>query len=256
MTILPKSFCFSILFLYLPALAAETTSLRICTDANAWYPFTYEENGESRGLHVDIVKLACQEVGLVCEFHSLPWKRCLSFVKSGHMDALVSASYNRERAEYMSYPIGAGSDQKSTWRITQAEYVVVTLADSDYEFNGDLTSLPEPVIVPLGYSIINELEEAGIKFIEYSKNIAMFNSLLREKKGSIVSITPIPEFVENVGMFKDKFKIHTKPITSKSYFIAVSKKSTLSNATKLALWKAVVAIRKDKQNFNLLLEQY
>lgn len=240
----------------LPTLGSEEGAFRICTDANPWYPFTFERNGESKGLHVDIVKLACKEAALECEFQPLPWKRCLLSVKNGKMDAVVSASYNSDRSSYMDYPPIEASYHKSPWRITQAEYVVVTLANNKYDFDGDLSTLPTPVIAPSGYSIINDLEKAGLKVTGYSKNMAMFKALLRTNVGSAISLTPIPDFLESANVFVDRLKIHTKPIISKSYFVAISKKTLLSNASKLALWKSVVAIREDKDRFHRLLQKY
>lgn len=256
MTLLSKGVCLGCLCLFLSRLAADPVTLHICTDINAWYPFTYTENGDSRGLHVDIVKLACQELGLRCEFEPLPWKRCLLSVKAGQKDGVVSASYNRERAQYAHYPSGADSDPKSPWRISQAEYVVVTRSDSDYEFTGDLSTLPQPVSAPLGYAIIVDLQRAGLKVSEYSKNSAMFKTLLDTKTSTVVTLSPIPELLEKGAEFRNKVKIHAKPVTSKSYYLAISKKAALNDSERILLWKTIVSIREDKQRFSQLLQQY
>ena len=98
-------FCIVNIFLIPTILKAQNiNNLTICTDSNSWYPFTFVKNENAQGIHIDIVKKACNEIGIRCTFSPLPWKRCLYIAKRGLVDGIVSASYNENRNKYLFYP--------------------------------------------------------------------------------------------------------------------------------------------------------
>ncbi len=245
-----------VFLLIAPPIMAEKKTITICTDNNLWYPFTYMENNRSKGLHVDIVRLACNQIDWQCKFTPLPWKRCLSYMKRGGVDGVVSASYKPKRADYMHYPPGAEKDKKSIWRVTQAEYVVVTALESGYQFTGDLTTLPQPVRAPLGYSIVDDLTKSGVEVTTQRHAIDNFVSLAHSKRGSVISITTNARYINQQGELKNSFKIHSPEIKSKSYYMAFSKKSTISPHDKGLLWQAIVDIRENQLQMKQLIKQY
>lgn len=230
--------------------------LDICTDKNYWYPFTYSEKGVSKGLHIDIVKETCKRLGFKCQFMPLPWKRCLHYGKNGKMDAVVSASYKDERNEYLYYPPNAKSDKKSKWRITQAEYSVITHKNNKYLFEGDVKSIPKPVRAPLGYSIVGDLEKKGITVYTFTSSKEMFKRLLRNGKGAIITSPMAAKAFASINSFTDKITVHPKSIVSKSYFMVFSRKSKLKKNDMETFWKKLVEVREDTEFFNKILTQY
>ena len=89
-----------LLMLMYAGVSVYGVSLKICTDENFWYPFSYSQNGESKGLHIDVVTEACRQLGWKCGFTPLPWKRCLEVsAKRGFSDTVVAASYKADRTE-------------------------------------------------------------------------------------------------------------------------------------------------------------
>ena len=101
--------------------STEGKTISICSDANYWFPYTFNKNDVSKGLHVDLVKKALAKSGIVAVIEPLPWKRCLFSAKKGRYDAVISASYKQERAEYLYYPEDAILGGVSTQRLTQVE---------------------------------------------------------------------------------------------------------------------------------------
>ncbi|MEK9662534.1 MAG: transporter substrate-binding domain-containing protein [Alphaproteobacteria bacterium] len=76
-------------------LAAEAGTVTFCY--NNWPPYTIETDGEAAGLSIGILREASARAGLKPRFVNLPWKRCLSAVESGEIDAVVDAA---ERPEF------------------------------------------------------------------------------------------------------------------------------------------------------------
>ena len=195
----------------------QQKSINIVTDQAYWYPFTFSKGDQAKGIHIEIVHQALENLNYTVNFYPKPWKRCLKDAQNGKYGAVVSASYKHERAEYLFYPDDAGSAKKSLWRITQVEYIVITNADSSYLFDGDLKTLPSPVRTPLGYSIADDLRSAGVTVTEIPDITNCVNQLVKSKRGSFVTPPENAPIFLNDERFKGKLKIHQKPIKSKSF---------------------------------------
>ncbi len=246
-----------VLPLLLPGTAYSKDLINICTDANYWYPYSYEKNRRSEGLHIDIVAAALKNLDYQFKFTPLPWKRCLAKTKTGKYNALISASYKPERAEYLHYPADASTAAKSEWRITQVEYVVVSNIDDPYEYNGNLSSLPHPVRAPLGYSIVDDLKKKEIEVATTYTSIDNCELLIKSKQG--VVITPLQNarrFNKN-PLFQNKLKIHDIPVASKSYYFVFSKKNPgLPKSTFEKIWREIKRLRENKQFLLPLIDKY
>ncbi len=67
-------------------------------------PAEYIENGQPKGINVEIIKEGLKRMGYRFKIEFVPWKRALSMVKNGLADGIIDAAYNSERAEYLHYP--------------------------------------------------------------------------------------------------------------------------------------------------------
>ena len=234
----------------------QAQTIKIAADQNMWYPFSFEENGVSKGLHIDIVTLALKNLGYLHIFHPLPWKRCLLETKYGKYDALISASYKPERAEFLYYPQDASSAVKSGYRITQVEYSIVTSIDNPYEFDGNVKSIPHPIRATLGYSVVDNLRKEGIFVMETPGDFNSFKMLLRDRTGCIVTLPEIANMLMRQPNYKRKFYISRKPFKSKSYFLVFSKKSLISKAKREKIWDEIKRIREDNELMGKILKKY
>lgn len=231
--------------------------LNICIDTAYWYPFTYSENKQAKGIHVDIVKEAAKALDQQVRFVALPWKRCLLENKSGHIGAVVSASYKAERAEFLYFPDDAATNSKSDFRLMQVEYNLVTLEEQDFEFTGDLALIPEPVRIPLGYSIAQEMKEAGLWVDDAALNDqSNIQKLIRDKIGSVIVIPELARHLSELYGDQTHLKISQKPIRSKSYFIAFSKNTLLNEEQRQAFWEEIRRIRNDERLMATFNQRY
>ncbi len=240
-----KLYLFGLLYGFASAsLAAEP--LKICTDINFWYPFTFVKDGKPVGLHLDIISSAADSVGVPIEYTPLPWKRCLKEVEGGSYDGIAVASYKDARAEFMHYPDDAASAKRSILRVMQVEYVVVTPALSRYEYTGDVATLPTPVRIPRGYSIADDLKKKGVDVDSGAagdeNNI---RKMLRAGKGSLVTLPQIIEVLGARPEFKDKLKVSSQPLKSKTYYLTFSKKGKATLEIRQKLWNEIAAVREN-----------
>jgi len=235
---------------------AENT-LKVCLEDGYWYPFTYVEDGKPLGVHLDVVREAVNSLGMDIRFVSMPWARCLKENELGRLDGVIGVSYQDERAEYLHFPVDAVANGVSIRRIMQVEYVVVTVANSNYEFNGDINSIPAPILVPKGYSVGIELREQGLIVDDSERgDIFNINKLIKDKRGSVVVIRELVEFLSLRDEYKGRLKISKKAIMSKSYFLAFSKKSKLSIPVRHSIWDSISSVRDNSVLMEELLRKY
>lgn len=224
---------------------AFSVELNICTDQNNWFPFTFTESQKSAGVHVDMVEEACRQLGWQCRFTPLPWKRCLQNASKGEYDAVVSASYNSERAGFLHYPPDAGNVPVSAWRLSQVQYVVTTHVEDPYRFEGDVQDLPHPVRAPLGYSIVKDLMDQGVAVETGIDSESDIRSLITTKRGSVINGPETVQAVATRFSAKDQVRIHPKSLASKSYFVTFSRESTPVEEQRSEFWHRVRQIREN-----------
>ncbi len=224
---------------------AGAETIKLCSDARDWYPFTYEEDSQAKGMHVDIVIHALRHGGHEYEIFPYPRRRCIHYVRRGKMDGMISIAYDPVLAEFFDYPPGAQTEGVSDWRIMQVDHVVVTPASTAYEFTGDIRSIPEPVRVPAGETIMAPLRTAGLKIVEVQTDRQTFSMLIRDETGSLITTSIIAETMNEDPKYHGKFTIQPAPLTSQSYFLAFSKRSPLSQEVRQQIWEEIVTWRKD-----------
>lgn len=249
-----RSHLIIVLLLLLPARSKE---IAICSDANYWYPFSYvNEQGNAEGLHVDMLVYVLNELGYAYTITPLPWKRCFHETKEGKYDAILNASYKPDRAEFMYYPEGAASNESHHY-LTKVSYVVITPIELSFDYSGNNRLLPQPIRSILGYSIVDDLTKQGIP-IKTGNNVREnFESLLRTKQGSIITTLHTARAIIKEMKIENKLRIHKRPITSKSYFIAFSKsKGQLTEKERLEIWKRCETLRKDTLFMDSLYQYY
>jgi polar amino acid transport system substrate-binding protein len=248
--------------LLLSSQAIAGQKITICSDNNFWYPFPFVKDNISVGLHLDIISQALRNEGFEPEFKPLPWKRCLGEAEAGTVDAIATASYKDERAVFLNYPKDAATDKQSPLRVTQVEWVVVTSSADEhgkpnsYVFAGDLKTLPQPVRVPTGYSIIDDLKKADLKIEEASGSEANFRKLVRDHSGSVVDLAEASKQFAVHPDFSGKFTLQAQPITSKSYYLPFSKKGGIKAEEQQKIWDAIAKVRDDSAEMATFLKKY
>lgn len=237
-------FMLSISLFAIPILS-HAEPIKLGCDFRYWYPFTYEEKEKPKGMHVDIVRKALETLGYQIEIISLPRKRCIMSAQNGEIDGIISIAFHPDLAKSLEFPQDVTRTKESDGRIMQIDQVVVTHMDNPYEFEGDIRTLPIPVRIPRGESLMTDLEKNGLKVEEANSDKQNFGKLIRDKIGVVITSSMIAENMDLDPAFKGKFKIHSIPLASESYHLAFSVKTRLTPAEKERIWREIARWRDD-----------
>lgn len=67
-------------------------------------PYEFVEGGAVKGVDTDMIKAVCEKIGVTPKFEEMPWKRAISEVKDGTIDAIFSLYSNDERRQFLDFP--------------------------------------------------------------------------------------------------------------------------------------------------------
>nr|WP_227002218.1 transporter substrate-binding domain-containing protein [Aeromonas schubertii] len=68
-----------------------------------WPPFRMMQEGQFRGLDVDILEAMAERAGVEVTIRRYPWGRALSFMQSGKVDLMMGLARTPERERYIDY---------------------------------------------------------------------------------------------------------------------------------------------------------
>ena len=107
-------------------------------------PYEYLENGEAKGIAVDLIREALRRVGEdKVSFQFYPWKRAVHLTQNGHSDMLFNAGKNKARQEWGFYTDSI---------LIQQSYVLFKRADEDWGVSPDFSdSADKSIAVRRGY---------------------------------------------------------------------------------------------------------
>lgn len=218
-----------------PAAAHE---LRICIDQAPWPPNTYLEQGAAAGRHIEHIQAALQRLGWRAQLLPMPWVRCLSEARLGRIDAVATAAYSRERARYLQFPAGAEALGRVTGAVgAPGEVVVLTPSERPFEYRGDPRQLPQPVYVPHGWAMIEDLQAAGLRVERGAPNErSALHMLLRDGQGSAVAVAESVLPLLQLPAFDGRLHVSRERLDSRSYYLPFSRRSPVPRADIERLW--------------------
>ncbi|MCP4494784.1 MAG: transporter substrate-binding domain-containing protein [Gammaproteobacteria bacterium] len=242
-----KNFLFLIgAALLLNPVGALSRTLTVCMDED-WQPYTFVKNNKIVGIHADILREAFKSLDYSLEVNPKPWKRCLHELEIGIIDATFPASYKENRSAFAYYPPNAATDKKSRFRLAQIEHVLLTKKGYPYDFDGNLSGIPQPVGVGIGGATGDTLDEMGINTLRVAASARIIALLSLERTKSAVMNSVLANDFNTHGKYAGKFKIHNLPLRSKSYFLVFSKQQEFPDNEKMHIWEAIAKVRENKQ---------
>ncbi|MEY3182826.1 MAG: hypothetical protein RLZ35_811 [Pseudomonadota bacterium] len=259
---LKKAICFFVwLFIFFNnAVWAEVKKIVLCTDNNFWYPFTYLKNDIVQGLHIDIVNQALIMQDYVAEYKPMPWATCQDAARFGAVDGIATISYDPSRETYLFFPEKSDNTaKKSPWRVSQADYFVVTIRENTKYLshqNPTFRHVPAPIRLLSSYALVNDFQQQDIYVEQFMENQERYDKLVSERSGSVIDLAETAFYYSNKKQYQNQLFIHPKPIDSKSYYLAFSKKGRVSLEDAREIWKSIVQVRTDKSVLPEWLDKY
>ncbi|MCE9846501.1 hypothetical protein LZ626_00085 [Aeromonas allosaccharophila] len=167
--------------LLLPATgsAAPAFTLRTCLENSDSYPWLLQSGEGIVQYHLKAVATALNaEIVLT----PLPWKRCLSQVSSGQMDAAIKMSYSVERATKVGvYPMREGKPDPAKRLLTES-YSLYQLKGGKSQWDGTTLRVKGMVAAQSGFSIVDLLLAAGAEVDDSSRDpLIMLKKLVMDR---------------------------------------------------------------------------
>lgn len=242
------------------SVSADEKVIKMCVDNNDWKPFVFIEKAKIKGIFVDLMQGGAEKAGYKIRFKAMPWDVCLNQVKTGNMDGAEPASYKAERAEFMIYPDDAATNNDSKWAIGKADYVVLVkigTKDGDYEYNGDVKTLPQPVFVPKSYSIADDIKKQGLQVSSNARyDEVNLYQLLQSSGGSAVAAGVAVKAILEGKFFADKFKVSRQAYTTKTYYMPFAKTTKVPKADIQKIWDEIAILRADSAWMRKTIAKY
>ena len=236
-----KRFYVLIIFMFIFITQNWADSIEICVETRELYPFFFVENDTPKGILLDMVRDGFLPLGIEPVFKPLPMRRGIKMVEKGKIDALIAP---RVKNENFLLPDDAFKTNVSKHRILQIDSVVVT-NKSDYEFFGDINTLPTPIRITIGDPIESLFNEHKLPVDDAASGDQNIKKLMRNKKGCVVTTSlKAMTWLEN-PKFTNHIDVSTEPVISRSYFLIFSKKTPLDKNKIKQVWDEIAKNRDD-----------
>lgn len=201
------------------ALGSEKEAIKLA--AFEYPPFYYEQNGNIRGIAVELLEELCKRMDVNFKLKIYPLKRALGYLKDGNIDAILVLIKTTEREKYLAYTEPFITVRGLIWSAADRKDVKV-----DFEQLEDLK--PYKIGATLGYSYGQKLDDLlKTMNVDYAKrDYNNYKKLMSHR----IDIFPGNEIVAK-GLFKIYPEFKNKFVASDKSFVewilrmGVSKKS-------------------------------
>lgn len=140
-----KLFLIACIGIFLSSLTfAEKADPELIASTLDYPPYEYMEDGEARGIAVDLIREALRRSGVEqVSFQFYPWKRAVLLTQTGKSDMLFNAGKNKARQEWGIYVDSV---------LIQQSYVLFKRAADDFSVAPDFSDCKDKIIaVRRGY---------------------------------------------------------------------------------------------------------
>ncbi|MFZ6775709.1 substrate-binding periplasmic protein [Undibacterium sp. Ji83W] len=204
-------------------LTSDSTAATFKLASLSYPPYEYVEQGEVKGIAVDIVKEAFRLMGHQATINIYPMRRSLEMVKSGEVDGIFTAFKTPEREKFIAY--------------TNEPVLLLTISlwaknDSNISFDGDLSHLSQyrfGAVRGISYgSKFDELSKSGLLNVELaSDQTSAINMALANRFDILISnhFGAIHE-MKKMGLLND-FKVLYPVIQEQETFFGFARKAHL-----------------------------
>ncbi|WP_147819610.1 substrate-binding periplasmic protein [Salidesulfovibrio onnuriiensis] len=197
---------------------------------------------EKPGLSVELMVMTARRLGINLKLQRMPWKRCKYMLQHGLAEGMFHTSYDEERTQYALYPMKNGSPDPSRAVFSQSYYFYTTKTDH-VDWDGmELRNLgARPVGISMGYSIANDLQELGIRYVEFVDQETSLVSLVEGRVAAVADLGTMtdPIIKASSRRFQTVRKLDP-PLRTKPYFLVFSRKLGLEDPPLADLfWKTM-----------------
>lgn len=215
--------------------------INISVENRDFYPFFFLVQNSPKGILLDMVRDGFAPLGIKPVFTPYPMKRALRMVEAGKVDAIIAPRVSNKN---LFLPDDAFQTNISQYRILQIDSVVVTYK-SDYEFFGDIKTLPTPIRMTSGDPIESLFQKQGLFVDDAASGAQNIKKLIRDRKGCVITTSfKAMSWLESPA-YKNSIDVSTESVVSRSYFLIFSNKTVFSQDQIKMVWKEIAKNRDD-----------
>ncbi len=212
-------------------------------------PFSYEENGEAKGIFLDLVREAFRRMDYKFSMKFYPWARGLNMLENGNVDALCTTAKQPERERFADY-------SQPVVPYTQSLFV---LRDSQISFDGSVESLrPYTIGIVEGYTYDQKFEAAFKDGRLKSEPVNLAERNFEKLLGGRIDICMEGKYVglytlKKLG-YSDKVKLLSPDVRDIHLYLAFSKKRNL--APLIEKFNKTLQEMKDDGTYQKIIDSY
>lgn len=235
-----------ILFGGAPAFAAGPAdqTVPLCFERQEVLPWRTLDGG---GLNFELLGEVARRLGVVFDYQSMPWKRCLAQVKANQVSGAFAVSFSREREALGVYPGVHGNEGQADpdKRMHVDRYVLVRRKGSRVDWDGrHFANVDGRIGFQLGYSVGDFLRAQNVPVDEGSQQAdELLQKLLAGRLvaaalggGDAVRLMHTP--------YAKDFEVLPVPLVEKPYYLILSHAFVAQHPDLAArIWKTVEEVR-------------
>jgi len=226
--------------------ASPPSTLKFCYEDENAFPWVFTHHGKVEGLDLRLIKLLETEIKTSIQLISLPWKRCMLFLKTNQVDGAFAASFKQERLSMGAYPTIKEGQLNEMQRIHTSSYSLYISPSSELKWDGlAFTNLKGKISAQLGFSIIDQLHSLGASVHEVKGPERALTDVLAKKSVGAALQTDRADFIlARSATLQGQLIKHPIALVKKPYYLMLSFKLTNNNPELSQLiWNSVENIR-------------
>jgi len=228
------------------AQAAPAERIALCFERQEVRPWRSLDGG---GLNFELLSEVARRTGIVFDYQSMPWKRCLEQLKANQVGGAFAVSFNRDRMALGAYPgVVAGSaapQADASKRMHIDRYVLVRRRGSRLDWDGKkFLHLDGKIGFQLGYSVGDFLRTQGVAVDEGSQRADELAQKLIAGRlaGAALGGGDTARLMR--GPFGAQLEVLPLPLIEKPYYLVLSHALAAAKPQlALRLWDAVEQVR-------------
>lgn len=232
-------FCF-----WAGVLPTQAAPLKLCFEDVPQRPWTQPDG---TGLNFVLLKAVEQRLGEQFDYIPLPWKRCLAYVASGEMDAVIGAANSTERSRFGRVALSANGKERVETSLYVDSFNVYVRSDSHIDWNGQqFQNMKGSVAIQAGFVVATPLREMGLEVDQSGKSTEHALRLLLAGSSStaVLQGNQANFLLHGDERFRGKIKVLPTPFASIPMFLLASKKSYVQQSGRFEkLWAAIALER-------------
>jgi polar amino acid transport system substrate-binding protein len=225
---------------------SSPNELKFCYEDENAFPWVFSYNEKIEGLDIRLIKLLETEINTSIQLISLPWKRCMSFLKTNQVDGAFAASFKQERLSMGVYPTVKDGRLNQQQRLHTSSYSLYTSPNSDLKWDGtSFHNLKGKISAQLGFSIIDKLQKLGANVHEVKGPERALTSVLSKLSVGAAIQTDRADFIlSKSATLQGQLVKYPVALVEKPYYLMLSFKLTKSHPEfSQTIWNSIEKIR-------------